>query len=139
MKPFIINRKSWHYKLNEHFLNDRSHYMEGWEKEHNDFCSYWRVTMIRLILFIAALIVAGCVIAWMGLFIYEYPWVAAKGAAILLSILLMFIGMAFVSVTYEDYKLKKKNEDEDRPESLFAQKYRAYKSKICPMVEYKKD
>ena len=53
MKPFKVNRDSWHYKLNKHFLNDRGdneYYMQDyWERKHNNFCAYWRVTMFRLV------------------------------------------------------------------------------------------
>ena len=53
MKPFVINRNSWHYKLNRKFMNEygwSDYRMEDqWEPRHNDFCSYWRATIFRMI------------------------------------------------------------------------------------------
>ena len=46
MKPFVINRDAWHYKLNMNFANPNN---RSWESDHRNFCDYWRATMGRLV------------------------------------------------------------------------------------------
>ena len=133
MKPFKINRNTWHYKLNQKFMNDDglSDYMmqNYWEYKHRDFCSYWRATIGR-VLFLS-LLTAVCIILLIGLVntIYLYPLAMLKGVGVGICIIAAIVGLIVVS---EELKSRKKNQ----PEGLVAQRYRAYKSKVCPMVEY---
>lgn len=85
MKLFSINRDSWHYRLNQNFLNPmyRMHY---WEQDHNNFCAYWRATLIRCVA--AAVLVSGIVaaIGLIGFLIYTN---AAEFAGAMLGIIML--------------------------------------------------
>ena len=134
MKPFVINRDSWHYKLNKNFNNDYNHYMKSWEDKRSNFCSYWRATMFRVIgVFIMSLI-AVIILATIGTVIYYEPVTALIVVGPIIGIIAAIALIVFIS---EKIKYKKKPVDKLKPESLIVQKYRAHKSKICPTVDFK--
>lgn len=133
MKPFKINRNSWHYKLNQNFFNDYQYSMEyNWEPHHYNFCAYWRATMLRVFFATSLTVGLGGVVTMLGVGVYNDP----LGAVIIIGSVLGFIatvvGIA-ASVTFFSDRKKAKA---DLPDSLFMQKYKAHKSKICPGVEY---
>lgn len=131
MKPFKINRNSWHYKLNQNFFNNYQYSMEyNWEPRHNNFCAYWRATMFRVIWAIALTVFAGLFLFVTGNAVYEHP----IDFLIIIGSIIGIIAFA-VAVTSVGYWLQKR-EKKEVPESLFVQRYKAYKSKVCPMVEY---
>lgn len=131
MKPFKINRNSWHYKLNKNFFNNYQYSMEyNWEPRHNNFCAYWRATMFRVIWAITLTVFAGLFLFVTGNAIYEHP----IDFLIIIGSIIGMIAFA-VAVTSVGYWLQKR-EKKEVPESLFVQRYKAYKSKVCPGVEY---
>jgi Flp pilus assembly protein TadB len=133
MKPFKINRDSWHYKLNKYFFNESEHWMErSWEPRHSDFCSYWRATVFRLLLAGFMIFSILAFLFFIGGAIYSEP----VQSLVVVLVIVSFIAM-LVLVAWLTEKMKsRKNSNYDKPQSLFMQKYRAHKSKICPMVEY---
>lgn len=133
MKPFKINRNTWHYKLNKNFFNECQYSMErNWEPRHNNFCSYWRATMFRA-MFVAMLSVFICAVLFvLGDAVYRYPLDALKVVGVVVAIFALGFGGAFVGIHLYDRKDKRAN----KPDSLFVQRYKTYKSKVCPMVEY---
>lgn len=130
MKPFTINRNSWHYKLNKNFFNESSMYYD-WEPKHNNFCAYWRATMFRVLF--AAILSLGCIsiLSMMGMGAYNDP----IGAAIFVGSLVGFISIVVACIAVAVYLDNRKKTD--KPDSLFMQKYKAHKAKICPSVEFK--
>lgn len=133
MKPFKINRNSWHYKFNKNFLNNDDYCMEyRWEPKHNNFCSYWRATMFRM--WVAAILggmAIGCLVG-LGYITYQDPIATV-------SILVTVAGMGATvvgGVIFLQYLNNRKKTNADKPDSLFVQKYKMHKAKICPMVEY---
>lgn len=125
MKPFKINRNSWHYKLNENFMQN-SH-MYYWELDHNNFCSYWRSTVICLIVAAFCLLVVLTLLILIGAAVYMNP----IGSLTIVGTFVGVIAAAVGIVSYSEHRTKK-----EPSQSLIAQKYRAHKEKICPMVEY---
>ena len=134
MKPFVINRNSWHYKLNRKFMNEygwSDYRMEDqWEPRHNDFCSYWRATIFRMIG--VAFVATGSIvfIAMIGSVVYMHPWETLRVVGTIIGVIVGFIAIIFLSLQADKSK-------EKLNQNLFVQKYKAHKSKICPMVEYK--
>ena len=125
MKPFKINRNSWHYKLNCHFLQDST--MRYWESTHSDFCSYWRATISRLIVMAFFTALALILLGLLGAAVYVDP----------IGLLVWFCVPAFVIGTAIGIAVYNVNRKKKEPsQSLIAQKYRAHKEKICPMVEF---
>lgn len=140
MQAFKVNRDSWHYKLNQKFMNgrgDNERYMRNnWEQRHNNFCSYWRVTMFRLVFAVLITIFIVMVLFMIGSGIYHDPWTALAVFSSAIGILITFIGLVAGASYLDTRKHKRKNEE--APDSLFVAKYKSYKSKVCPMVEYEK-
>jgi H+/Cl- antiporter ClcA len=135
MKPFVINRNTWHYKLNQRFFNPYDFRMERWEAKHADFCSYWRATIFRVVF--ASLLASG-VIAFLfaiGRAFYFEPFASFITMSVIVGFLAMLVGFALLTEYLKERNYNSKKVD--KPESLLAQKYRAHKQKICPMVEFK--
>ena len=136
MKPFKIDRNSWHYKLNKHFLNADSMYYT-WEPKHNNFCSYWRATMFRLfflVLFVCGFTIFSCIL---GIAAWSNPFNAFIVLVSLIGAFAIIFALVVISVYLDERKYKNRDVP-DVPKSLIVQKYIAYKSKVCPMVEYEK-
>lgn len=125
MRSFMINRDSWHYKLNKHFFNDDN--MEyHWEPNHNNFCSYWRATIGRIAFAAICAIIACTTCATLAVAIYLNPMEFAIAVALVFGV----VAIPILSANFL------KNRKKPKYDSLFMQRYAAYKSKICPMVTY---
>jgi hypothetical protein len=136
MKPFTINRNSWHYKLNTHFFNEDEHWMQSaWEPSHNNFCSYWRATVFRMIFASFLVSFVLFIVGLLSYLAYLDPLGALMTVGVVIAMFAVFLGVVFIGYLLEERKRKKLNEEPSQ--SLFAQKYRANKEKICPMVEYR--
>lgn len=136
MKPFRINRNSWHYKLNTHFFNSNDWCMErGWEPYHNNFCAYWRATVVRLTFATALLAIFLLFVTLIVSAAISDPVGFSITLGFIVALVALAIGLAFFSEYLKSRKLKAVASE--KPESLVMQRYRAYKSKICPSVEFK--
>ena len=131
MKPFKINRNSWHYRLNKIVYNEHEHWMEKWEAKHANFCSYWRATMFRLlwVSIVSAFLVA--LLVMMAVASYMNPWAAAGTVLLSAGLILALVGIVMGN---EDLTERKRANPE--PKTLVGKQYAAYKSKICPSVEF---
>ena len=131
MKPFKINRNSWHYKLNKNFFNGNS-MLYAWEPKHNNFCSYWRATMFRMIFATALSLWTIAMVSMLGYTAYNQPIEFLTAIGVVVGLFSAVVGV-FLTV----HAISNRNERKsDKPDSLFVQKYKAHKSKICPKVEY---
>lgn len=131
MKPYVINKSSWHYKLVSKDQN--------WEyftyRVPKDFCSYWRKVISKVLSIMFVAVMSLIFVVFLGFSIYLNP------IPIFSAIAFVFI-VAFLMIGYEKLKEKKRMRDyevefEGKQEGLIAMKYRAWKEKTCPMVEYK--
>jgi hypothetical protein len=129
MKLFKINRNSWHYRMNKHFLNEYSYDMRNWEYRRSNFCSYWRATVFRLV---AAVVCAAIVISFAISIVTAFIIAPAQAGLTVLLIIAVFSVLGFI--TY----LSNRPTANEPPTSLLGQRYRAYKDKVCPMIEYDK-
>jgi uncharacterized membrane protein len=80
-----------------------------------------------------ALIIAlsAILIGMLGLVTYMYPWETLEFAGYIVGSIVIFVCILFLIAAASVSK-------EKLDQSLFAQKYKAHKSKFCPMVEYEK-
>lgn len=140
MQPFKVNRDSWHYKLNQKFMNDRGDnewYMrDNWEQRHNNFCSYWRVTMFRLLFALLIALFILMLLFAIGSGIYHDPWAALIIASSAIGLCSALVGTLALAAYIDNRRRERKHEEVQ--DSLFVAKYKSYKSKVCPMVEYDK-
>jgi len=134
MKPFRINRNSWHYKMNRRFspFHNNPNYMEyNWEPRHSNFCAYWRATTFKLVwLSVVTFGIIG-LLFMIANTIYIHPIVALKVTGAIIAVIVGGITLLFLFAG-----ISKMNETVAKSNSLFVQKYRAQKSKICPTVEF---
>jgi hypothetical protein len=103
----------------------------NWEPRHSNFCAYWRATTFTLVwLVLIAFGIIGLLYT-LVMAIYANPIIALKvtGAFILVIVGAIALGLCFVGISKMNKTVAKSN-------SLFVQKYRAQKSKICPVVEF---
>jgi len=131
VQTFKINRNSWHYKMNRMFWNQHEHHMEPWELKHANFCAYWRATMFRI--FGLALVSAGLIAFGVVLSAAVVANPAAAGYTVLaiVGFFATIIGFAVGHEYLQEYK-----EKNPEPKTLIGKQYAAYKSKICPSVEF---
>lgn len=135
MKPFVIDRNSWHYKMISRG--------ERWDfltyREPKDFCSYWRKVVLKLCWFAFVATFLSVFALFLGYNIYMDPLPVLGGISAGLGLLFGSVGIAF---WLEKRKEQRRQHDYDvefneKQESLLKMKYRAWKEKVCPMVEYK--
>ena len=83
--------------------------------------------MFRIGTLVICLAVVGFLLSGLGMLVYQNP----------IEVLGLIIGAiaAAAGLIWASENLKKFRRS-DAPEGLVSQRYRAYKSKICPMVEY---
>jgi len=131
MKPFKINRNSWHYWLNQHMLNENQHWMEKWEAKHSNFCSYWRATLFRVLWSVICGVVLLTMLGMMLVAVYMNPLQALYVMLTVVAVIASIIGCVLANEYFEDRK-----ESNPEPKTLIGKQYAAYKSKICPSVEF---
>lgn len=136
MKPFAINRASWHYKLNRHFFNNYVNWMEQWERKHADFCSYWRATMFRVMWVMLITIVVSTLLGIIGYNLIFNTWATLAGFFSVVALLLVAFTIAAIPFVVVYLAKKTSGKLADQPPGLFRAKYRAWKAKVCPGVDY---
>ena len=110
--------------------------MRWWEPEHNNFCSYWRATVIRVFFAAFLTVLVICILAVLTVASINDP----IGAAIVFgsSVLVVgtLIGLAVLSEYFQERK-RERAEKGEQPKTVIGKQYAAWKSKVCPSVEYK--
>lgn len=135
----IIKKNTWHYWLNSKIHNScQLSYM-------NSICEYVRATMVSV--FVSAVILT-CVVGFtflatlpfVGIFVeFSEPFIAMQIIGTGCYVLGIVLGIIFGSLKLIDKavrKFKKRPKKEKEP-GIFKEYYRAHKSKICPMIEFK--
>lgn len=139
MNDFKINRNSWHYKLNKKFLNEDGFSDSAmrlyWEPKVNNFCAYWRATMIRITLILVMIAVVLFLVGGLAFLTYTDPIGALSGFAVLFGMFVL-AGIVVASVNYVPEYFKKASDSIENSDSLVVTKYKSFKSKICPGVKY---
>lgn len=135
MKPYVINKSSWHYKL---ISRGKTSYWHIYSSP-KDFCSYWRMVVFKILGYIFITCFLTLFLAFLGYNIYLDPIPVLGGMFIASAIIALSV---FLAISLEKLKEKKRMRDyevefEGKQEGLIAMKYRAWKEKTCPMVEYK--
>lgn len=127
---YTINRNSWHYKLNMHFMDDwRAWQIEDWEAK--GFCAYWRSTVWKLLLVALVSFVLCVLLAGLLIVLLAEPLLFL----VILSLFVLPIALVIFSVWFTEY-LDRPQPNKGEPTTLFAQKYKAYKDKVCPAVKF---
>lgn len=133
MKPYVINKDSWHYKL---ISRGKTSYWNLYLAP-KDFCSYWRMVVFKILGYIFITCFATLFLAFLGYNIYLDPIPVLGGLFIAIIALSVFLAISLEKIKERKRKRDYDVEFEDKKEGLIAMKYRAWKEKTCPMVEYK--
>lgn len=110
--------------------------MRWWEPDHNNFCSYWRATVIRVFFAAFLAVLAICILAVLTVASINDP----IGAAIVLGISVLVVGTIIGLVVLSEYiqeRMRERAEKGEQPKTVIGKQYAAWKSKVCPSVEYK--
>lgn len=153
MDKFVVNKDSWHYRMNVRRLRDSGNYfqeeLDNIMEYNSNFCAYWRMTLMNVlgIVFMISLaigIVALILVGVYKLFVFFTSAASAEilGVVIFISIFAAIIIGSFFAGKYFDKRKKKlreiaHGEYEEPQKSIFVAKYMSWKQKICPKVEYK--
>lgn len=133
MNTFVVNKTSWHYRFL--ICTGVMHY----ELERRDnFCAYWRLVVWKLFVATVGALAGILLIGLLVYALYITPWVVGTMA---LQVLLFLMGIILPIAlwTYLEDKLKSFNKSAKSGEntSLLATKYKSFKDKVCPSIEYK--
>lgn len=149
MKPFKVKPDSWHYKIL------RRAYVEKYGSSNNitaimpkNFCAYWRAVMFNIaqVVFFFTLFVglAIAVLTGLSFAIYTDPLGVLVGLAFVATVIGLVLLVKFLVERYEAsvqaklYRAELGIQEPEKQQGLFVTKYKAWKAKICPAIEYEK-
>jgi Na+-transporting methylmalonyl-CoA/oxaloacetate decarboxylase gamma subunit len=133
----VIDSDSWHCNLVDAF----------WPTVPTDFCSYWRALVLSLLFVfgVASMVGYVLVVGPIGLAILLITGSVLQGTGTAISIFIilfvMFIlGLVIYVISQLVQKVKEKiptpnSTNEER--SLIVMKYKSWKKKMCPKIEYR--
>lgn len=132
MSKFVVNKNSWHFKLQD---------ATGTIPQiRRDFCSYWRGTILSL--FIVAIIVftilfslSLCFVIGDGIF-GEYFSDDIVGRILSLLSGVAFTASIMIFVVFISSMPTYRAEEGKKDPSIFVVKYKSWKEKYCPTVEF---
>jgi hypothetical protein len=73
-----------------------------------------------------------------GVVAYQNPWDTFMVVGSVVGVIFAFGTIIVCGMFLSEYFEKRKYQNKEVPDSLFVAKYKSYKSKVCPMVEYDK-
>jgi hypothetical protein len=141
MNNFIVDKNSFHYKLN-YFMKTQIGNIDKRQFEYrlpSDFCSYWRMTFVSAFWLIIFVVVIVLLTTALVVQVATNPVMSL----IVVGILLLFIGLVFSSIYSYDYlktlaeNRRIRKEKNNIPDGIVATKYKSWKQRYCPRVEYK--
>jgi hypothetical protein len=152
MKPFSVNKQSWHYKMNTEMCKTNDSlkqygYAEKFVQSKDNFCSYWRMTLFSifkvLVVVTFVLMVASLILFVLynigSAFIYNTA-AAFVTTGVVLSLFVFSICIALLSSWFgkrRSEKLQKILHNGETETSLAKTKYSSWKNGICLPVEFK--
>jgi fatty acid desaturase len=148
MDKFLVKPDSWHYKLVEEHVTDKYPYDLREKAMPKDFCSYWRRVVIESLktgmmvaLFVAAIaFLLSCIGYVFYALIFDF---SGAGSAILIVIALFASILFFVElpdiIRYRRINKLKQTDSEKTTTNIFVQRYKSWKGKFCPSIEYERE
>jgi hypothetical protein len=105
----------------------------------NNFCAYWRMTFLHFLLAAFLTCGAGILLGMLAVTAYNTPIQFGIVTGIVILIISTIIGLIalthYLSDAAENRRVYK--EKNNIPDGIVVTKYKSWKSKICPRVEYK--
>lgn len=147
METFMVDKNSWHYKLVREHVTDKYPYDLREKAMPKDFCSYWLRVVIESLKIgvivgvgVAAL---GVVLGGIGFMIYSI-FFDFGGAGFPFLVFFLFVGTVITILSAPDMLRKRKinklkENDSTQTNNIFVQRYKAWKGKFCPAIQYEKE
>jgi hypothetical protein len=152
MKPFVVNRDSWHYKLNVRMCktNDRLSRDDNAVKyvmSKDNLCTYWQMTAWSLIKVLITAFFALSLVYIVGylIYLYGYAWLfhtfdTFVATTSVIATIAGIVGLVTL-FAWLDKRKKRKLDDilyhGETETSLSKAKYSSWKYGICLPVEFK--
>lgn len=136
MNTFIVNKNSFHYKFNK-FIKTTFKGVPSRVFEYclpADFCSYWRMTAFNVLFTLLVSMFFGMIGIIIGHQFIVDPIGASLAFASVIVVIAIFCGTIMGIYYIKDYT---KNKLQNKPDGIIRTKYKSWKSKYCPMIEYK--
>lgn len=135
MTNFKVSKNSWHYKFQDFFG------LMPWRRR--DFCSYWRgfigaVLFVGLLLTLLSGIVFFSYLTGDDLFGDKFNIVLTTffGFLAVASVPALILGLAFIFYLLHHYIIDVPTKLVEKEGTIFNVKYKSWKEKYCPMVEF---
>lgn len=141
MSNFIVNKKSFHYRLNS-FLKRTLLGQNLWNFESKlptDFCSYWRMVVINSIISLITISLISLILIALIMKIVEEPIGFIIGFGGVVGVVALIIGWVYMFHWIKD-TIRASNDRKRReniPDGIIKTKYKSWKQKYCPSIEYK--
>lgn len=154
MEKFVIKRDSWHFKFLRWAKDAKKKPNSFEERLPRDFCSYWNSIIGYMIMTVVASLMLGVFVisvlmitVFLALVVYTMlNYIAVVlGATGTTHIALYSFGILFfcIGAFFAAKKLILKARDnylhEEKTPGLIKTKYRSWREKYCPMIEYEKE
>lgn len=152
MKPFSVNKNSWHYKMNVEMCKTNDSlkqwdYADKFVQSKDNFCSYWRLTffsMFKVLVVVTFVLLVASLILFVlykmaTAFIYNTA-AAFATTGVILSLFVFSIGISLLISWFgkrRSEKLQKILHNGETETSLAKAKYSSWKNGICMPVEFK--
>lgn len=152
MKPFIVNKNSWHYRLNLNSIKQdklfyHNEYTVKYVERRNDLCSYWKMTLYNIIGKILYFSFLSLVLLSILYFTYgictSFLVDPMMVSIIIISLALVIFIIIFILNTIESYSIARQQEISNitnniTTDHLMKARYQAWKNKTCIKVEFEK-
>jgi preprotein translocase subunit Sss1 len=148
MEKFKVNKNSWHYKLVNEHVTDKYPYDLREKAMPTNFCAYWRRVVIECMKnSIATILVVGSmllVLGGLGYLIYLAFAVATIADFAAFALVLLFFAALVYGMLLPDILRKRKIKQlekgtDEQPSNIFVTKYKSWKGKYCPAIEYERN
>lgn len=154
MQEFVVNKSSWHYRLNAYIASKNTML---WNKERvtkfleskDNFCSYWSYTLTSLLkvalltVFILIVVILASLAAYtIYLEVAANPWGALTTVLSILAILVIAFAFMVGGWMLDERKKEKMRSilyEDETETSLSRAKWYAWKNKVCLPVRFKDD
>lgn len=141
-KEFVVNRNSWHYKVNMFTVSSDNRYsFDYWLSRNATFCSYfWRTTwsILWVAVILSIFLAAFGLVSWV---IFTNPVAIGKailGAlAVFVGSILLFLLIAAITSTPGWIKNYVGRKTYGKEPGFFGMKYHSFKNKYCPKLVFK--
>ena len=134
---FVVNKNSWHYKLLKAINEIEERRMP------KDFCTYWRqVIVYPTLYFLSTLGIISMLVVFATFVVYPVTgsamfWIfPASISFVIFSVFILFVVFSACKYLFNKSKI---NKDKIHKPNIFQVKYRSFKDKICPMIQYEKE